>query len=380
MSPTTTSRPPVRPPSLPLCVAGPPTDLPPRSRSRRRAVVPAHHHAQRLVSRPLLHAHLARPHARLVRRPLPFSLARTLDSGDSATDPSLPLSLARRRSLTNFTAYFTRYYRSEHGVESQKFLQAHLEHLHATLHPSANLTVTPFVHPSWPQRTLILRWTSRSVPADAPIVLLSAHQDSTNALPFLRAPGADDDGSGTTALVAALEALLRGAWHPTTHALEVHFFSAEEGGLLGSGEVARAYRERGTRVRGMYHMDVVGYVAPGTTPSIGLITDGTSRALTDYLARLIPHVSHLPVRPTECGYACSDHGSWDRVGYPAACLSEGAFDDSAPYMHTAADTLDQPSFSLAHVAEFVKVAIGFAVELAGWEVHVGGRGEGVAAR
>ena len=36
-------------------------------------------------------------------------------------------------------------------------------------------------------------------------------------------------------------------------------------------------------------------------------------------------------------------------------------------MHTAQDTMDQPSFKLEHVREFVRIAIGFAVELAGWE-------------
>jgi len=282
--------------------------------------------------------------------------------------------------------------------------------LHATLDPSANLTVTPFIHPSWPQRTLVLRWTSSSVPPSAPAVLITAHQDSTNSLPFLRAPGADDDGSGSVALVAAVAALLSGGWRPRTHPLEVVWFSAEEGGLLGSGEVARRYRAEGRGVRAMYHMcvggragararallsflraaltllllppslflplslfslsllplplpsappllarprppsaslalphpparsparplarrDVVGYVAPHTTPSIGLITDGTSAALTAYLARLIPRFSQLPVARTQCGYACSDHGSFDRVGYPAACLSEGEFRNSAP--------------------------------------------------
>lgn len=154
--------------------------------------------------------------------------------------------------------------------------------------------------------------------------------------------------------------------------------------------------------------DVVGFVRRSTTPSIGLITDGVSRALTAYLSRLIPHVSALPVVETECGYACSDHGSFTRVGYPSACLSEGRFEDSNPQcvafapssllpalersplslslsgrlgaargaderegransMHTTQDTMDLAEFSLEHVREFVKVAIGYLVELAGWD-------------
>lgn len=36
-------------------------------------------------------------------------------------------------------------------------------------------------------------------------------------------------------------------------------------------------------------------------------------------------------------------------------------------MHTTQDTMDLAEFSLEHVREFVKVAIGYLVELAGWD-------------
>ena len=34
-------------------------------------------------------------------------------------------------------------------------------------------------------------------------------------------------------------------------------------------------------------------------------------------------------------------------------------------MHTAQDTMDQPSFKLEHVREFVRIGLGYVVELAG---------------
>jgi len=79
-------------------------------------------------------------------------------------------------------------------------------------------------------------------------------QDSTNSLPFLPAPGADDDASGTVTLISTLTQLLSHKFSPVTNPVEFHFYSAEEGGLLGSGEVAREYREAGKKVRGMFHM------------------------------------------------------------------------------------------------------------------------------
>lgn len=61
-----------------------------------------------------------------------------------------------------------------------------------------------------------------------------AHQDSTNLLPFLAAPGADDDGSGTTTSIAAFTSLVNASFVPSTNPVEFHFYSAEEGGLRQS--------------------------------------------------------------------------------------------------------------------------------------------------
>lgn len=36
-------------------------------------------------------------------------------------------------------------------------------------------------------------------------------------------------------------------------------------------------------------------------------------------------------------------------------------------MHDEWDTADYPEFSFRHMAEFVKLAVGFVVELGGWE-------------
>ncbi|GAA5970427.1 hypothetical protein JCM8115_004554 [Rhodotorula mucilaginosa] len=270
--------------------------------------------------------------------------------------------------LRQFTDFYTRHYRSTYGVQSQLFLLNHLKELHTKHNPNANLTFTEFQHSSWDQKSIIVRWSPRptnSTAHSAPVIILSAHQDSTGPLPFLRAPGADDDGSGTAALVEVLSVLLQSGWEPTDSAVEWMFLSAEECGLCGSSEVVKSYKAGGRQIRAMYHMDVTAYLRPGTEPVIGLITDGVSPTLTDYIELLINEYATLPAARTQCGYACSDHGSFDKAGYPAACLSEGKFADSNPDMHTAQDTIDRPEYSLEHVREFVRIGLGYVVELAG---------------
>lgn len=42
---------------------------------------------------------------------------------------------------------------------------------------------------------------------------------------------------------------------PPHIAIEFHWFAGEEGGLLGSQDVAAAYKKAGNKVKGMLHMD-----------------------------------------------------------------------------------------------------------------------------
>jgi leucyl aminopeptidase len=69
--------------------------------------------------------------------------------------------------------------------------------------------------------------------------------------------GADDDGSGTTSSLEAFRALVHGNFTPETP-VEFHYYSAEEGGLLGSQAVAKSYEDAGKKVLAMLQMDMTG--------------------------------------------------------------------------------------------------------------------------
>ncbi|SCV69455.1 BQ2448_2475 [Microbotryum intermedium] len=266
--------------------------------------------------------------------------------------------------LTRFSGFYTRYYRSSTGRESQQFLLGYLKDVYASSGSKANVTFSEFEH-SWTQRTIVVRFepTEAKNPSSASIVILGAHQDSTNSLPFLRAPGADDDGSGTTTLVTAFRALVEEHFEATDVAVEFMFFSAEEGGLLGSGEVAQAYARGGKQIRAMFHMDVVAFVKTGTKPRIGVIGDNVSQPLTQFMRQLITEYAEIEYVDTACGYGCSDFASFHNIGVPAACLSEGRFKDSNTHMHSMQDTIDIPEFSFEHMAQFARVGIAYAIEL-----------------
>lgn len=67
---------------------------------------------------------------------------------------------------------------------------------------------------------------------------------------------------------------------------------------------------------------------------------------------------------TRCGYACSDHASWTKSGFPASAAVEAAAEAVNPAMHTENDTLAGSGGSAAHSVKFAKLAVAFAVEAA----------------
>lgn len=96
-----------------------------------------------------------------------------------------------------------------------------------------------------------------------------SHPDSTNLLPFLPAPGADDDASGTTSILSAFKSLVESGFKPTHSPVELHWMSAEEGGLLGSQAIAQDYASRGVKVRAMLQMDMTAVsTSPPSQPSL----------------------------------------------------------------------------------------------------------------
>lgn len=58
-----------------------------------------------------------------------------------------------------------------------------------------------------------------------------------------------------------------------------------------------------------------------------------------------------------------DHSSWKRAGYRSAFAMETEFHSSNPNIHTSRDDVDV--VDVTWMAEFVKVGIGMAGELAG---------------
>jgi len=273
-------------------------------------------------------------------------------------------------NLQKFTSFRTRYYRSDTGKQSQQWLlqrigEITLEYASASL--TDLITVTEFTHP-WGQNSIILRikGASEAATAENGTILIGAHQDSANLIPFLPAPGADDDGSGTVTILEAYRGLLASNYTPVQD-VEFQWYSAEEGGLLGSQAVAESYSQRGVNIHSMVQFDMTAWVKKGTREEIGIVTDYVDADLTEFIRTLVDTYCDIPYVDTQCGYACSDHASWGKVGYRSAFGIESTFENSDKNIHSTNDRLDiSPEFSFNHMLEFSKLSVGYIIETAGW--------------
>jgi len=175
-----------------------------------------------------------------------------------------------------------------------------------------------------------------------------------------RAPGADDDGSGTVTILEAYRILLASGYKPK-RPIEFHWYSGEEGGLLGSQGISKAYTDAKRIVAGMLQFDMTGFPTK-SRPDIGILTDRVNPDLTNLLRKIAQTYTALPMADFKCGYGCSDHASWTRNGYPSALAFESSNMHENGNIHSTKDSYDTVDFE--HALNFVKIAVAFAVELA----------------
>ncbi len=270
-----------------------------------------------------------------------------------------------KENLAKFSSFYTRYYKSDTGRESSTWLKEQVEAI-ASTNPPLNITVKSFKH-DWAQFSVIAKIPGTRSSEDGPIIIISAHQDSTNLfLPsILPAPGADDDGSGTVTNLEAFRVLVESGFKPE-NTIEFHWYSAEEGGLLGSQDIFRKYSQDKKQVVAMLQQDMTGYTQKtfdnGKPESIGVIFDFVYPKLTAFIKLVVNEYLSIPAVDTKCGYGCSDHASASKFGFPSAFVMESAFEDSSPFIHSTKDTLDRLDFK--HMAEHSKLAVSYVYELA----------------
>lgn len=259
--------------------------------------------------------------------------------------------------IASLSSYYTRYHASKYGALSSEWIAEKAKSIIKNAGMGYKATVKEFDH-SFAQSSVIV---SVKGSQDDNTIVLGAHQDSaTYFFPsYWAAPGADDNASGVACLLLILRAVLK---VELKRSIEFHFYSAEEGGFLGSSEVFQSYKKDERSIGSVLIVDQIGYTGLLNPPSIGLVKDTTSPEMLDFLKLLIEKVCNVPYIETECGYECSDNAGAIKHGFPSGLVTEGALRDINKLVHTPLDTIDRLNFT--HIREFVILGIAFTLELA----------------
>jgi len=258
-----------------------------------------------------------------------------------------------RVNLIHLSSYRNRYYTSTYGVESSTWI---FDQAVALSNNRSDITVPRFAH-TWAQNSVIAKIQGTGNSDE--IVIIGAHQDSTApGMPNGVAPGADDDGSGSMGILEIFRVLAQGNFRPQ-NTIEFHWYSAEEVGLLGSQAVAQRYQSTGVAVRSMMQLDMIAYDEREQT--VGIITDYTDADTNVFARALVDEYLQIGWTNSVCGYACSDHGSWTRTGYPSCFPFEAQFRNLNPAIHTTGDTMSL--VSVEHAYQFMRLGLSFLVEL-----------------
>jgi leucyl aminopeptidase len=283
-----------------------------------------------------------------------------IDNGD-LVEPMLAQMSDKNieETIVRLAAFPNRYYKSQSGVDASNWLFTHWSEMAAG---RPDIRVEQVTHAGYPQKSVMLSIAGSDKPDES--IVLGAHLDSILASRMsdtAQAPGADDDASGVASLTEALRAMLAQNYKPKR---SIHFlaYAAEEVGLRGSQDIARAFKQGKGTVVGVLQLDMTNY--KGTANDIYLFTDYTDSNQNAFLAQLVSaYLPSLKLGYDKCGYACSDHASWQALGFPTSMPFESSFARDNPTIHTARDTFANSGGQATHALKFARLAAAFTVEL-----------------
>ncbi|KAH0833986.1 hypothetical protein J3R83DRAFT_11220 [Lanmaoa asiatica] len=220
------------------------------------------------------------------------------------------------------------------------------------------------------------------------IVLISGHYDSRGSFGSSRAPGGNDDGSGTISLLAIARRIkeLGVKFHTN---VELVAFAGEEQGLFGSKAYARELRARDANVTLMIQADMLAYHAPNEPPQLGLpMYIGTPE-----VAELVTKLAAIYSPELTVGYTaacCSDHQvcavrfpwrkssmviryslkSFHQQGYAATQVFERAGPSKSFSLsyENRCDLSERPGYDLNQVRYISRVQFATLLHAAGFEL------------
>lgn len=192
------------------------------------------------------------------------------------------------------------------------------------------------------------------------LIVIGGHYDSISDDPYNDAPGADDNASGTAAVLEVARIL---ANYATEYTIKYICFSGEEQGLWGSWAYAEDAYVQGLDIICMLNFDMIAY-CDDANYDLNVITDYASEELADLYIDAADNytdlITYKQVNPSSGG---SDHFPFWQFGYPAIFAIERAGSFWNPYYHSTGDLL--ATLTMPFETEVVKAGVASLLFLSG---------------
>jgi len=215
------------------------------------------------------------------------------------------------------------------------------------------VTYHDYVWSGYPLRNVVAEKPGLVDPGE--IYLITAHVDDLPGDEPV-APGADDNGSGSVAVLTAARLL---APYPFAYTLRFVLFTGEEQHLRGSDAYATGCAARGERIKGVVNLDMIAYNSD-EEPIIDLYADtgvGDSVELTRLFSDVVDvyGLELVPNRFTNTWpIQSSDQWSFLEQDYPAFLAIED-MSERTPHIHSVSDTLS--TLNLDYYADYTRAAV-----------------------
>lgn len=189
--------------------------------------------------------------------------------------------------------------------------------------------------------------------------IICGHYDDMPNLPI--APAADDDGSGTGAVLEAARVLSN---YQFEYTIIYAIWDEEEQGLVGSNAYADAAQANGDSLMGVINIDAIAWDSDNDDAAmIHTRPIGTSLQLSDTIQSINTNYSiGLNLAITNPGATYSDHASfWSSLFGAVLVIQDWSF-DSNPYYHTDQDLVVY--FNLPYFEKLSKLSLASLAALA----------------
>ncbi|MBS4056151.1 MAG: M28 family peptidase [Bacteroidales bacterium] len=190
-------------------------------------------------------------------------------------------------------------------------------------------------------------------------VICGSHYDSYSNSGL--APGADDNASGTAAVIELARILSQYTFDRT---IVFCTFSGEEYGLYGSEAYASRCADQNMDIQGYFNLDMIGYLQDGSPIHTDLIYPPSAQELADFYTDVC--ATYLPDFLVETGVLIggdSDHTSFNNNGFMGIFPFEDG-ENYSPYIHTSNDNIGPSYNNETQAGIFAQASLASVITLA----------------